>query len=199
MQLKSLASSNYTKFNKAMNFFYQESDDDNNYDDVGLPMTRLEVEKLAVNAHCEEIYDDVMPPSFKQDSLTALNGDDYLIPETNNEVSSKAEPLVELRETSEDRATEACFVPRSDDQYFSAINNEYSSVDCDHLDEETRDEQGVYDDVGPPLGKERVNSLYVGSTPSLGLTSMNGKESEWEDLEEVSSNFRYPCQTNNPW
>nr|XP_012229085.1 PREDICTED: uncharacterized protein LOC105676070 [Linepithema humile] len=181
------------------NFVAQAEFDDDNYDDVGLPMARLEVEKLAVNADCEEIYDDVMSPSFKQDSSTAVSENDYLIPETNDEVSSK-EPLVELRETSKDRsATEACFAPRSDDQYFSAENNEYSSVDCEsHLDEEERDELDVYDDVGPPPGEERVNSLYAGSTPGLGLTSMNGKESEWEDVEEVSSNLRYSCQTNDP-
>jgi len=161
-------------------------------------MTRLEVEKLTVNAHCEEIYDDVISPSFKQDSLTVINENDYLIPETNDEVSSK-EPHVELREISKDRVTEACFAPRSDDQYFSAINNEYSSVDCEsHLDEEERDELDVYDDVGPPPGEERVNSLYAGSTPGLGLTS-NGKESEWEDLEEVSSNLRYSCKTKDLW
>lgn len=161
-------------------------------------MARLEVEKLTANAHCEEIYDDVMSPSFKQDNST-VNENDYLIPETNDEISSK-KPLVELRETVKDRAVEACFAPRSDDQYFSAENNDYSSVDCENrLDEEERDELSVYDDVGPPPGEERVNSLYAGSTPGLGLTSMNGKESEWEDLEEVSSNLPYSCQTDAPW
>lgn len=163
---------------------------------MGPPISRLENEVSVDTPDCEEIYDDVVPPSFKQDKSKAVDESDYLIPETNDE-ASRREPLVELRATSKARATETT----NDDQYFSATNNEYSSVDCEsHLGEEERDELGVYDDVGLPAGEERVNSLYAGSTPGsvLGLTSMNGKESEWEDLEEASCASRCPCQTNDP-
>lgn len=171
-------------------------------------MARLEVEEIsAADAKdCDEIYDDVMPPSFKQDGLTVVDESDYLIPEIGEEVASSREPLVKLRATFKGRAarTSSRLAPGTtgDDRYFTSTNNEYSSVDCEsHLSEEERDELGVYDDVGLPPGEERVNSLYAGSTPGsvLGLTSMNGKESEWEDLEEVSSASRCPCQTNDPW
>lgn len=168
-------------------------------------INRLEVETPVLDAKdCEEIYDDVMPPGFKQDSSKAVDESDYLIPETGDEASCKELPM-ELRATSKDRVTETPphFAQTvNDDQYFSATNNEYSSVDCEnYLGEEEQDELGVYDDVGLPLGEERVNSLYAGSTPGsvLGLTSMNGKESEWEDLEEASCASRCPCQTNDPW
>lgn len=177
------------------------------YDDVGPPMVRFEVEEIsAADAKdCDEIYDDVMPPSFNQDGLTVIDESDYLIPEVGEEGVSSRKPLVELRATCKDRAAKVpqCFAPTTgNDQYFTSMNNEYSSVDCEsHLSEEERDELGVYDDVGLPPGEERVNSLYAGSTPGsvLGLTSLNGKESEWEDLEEVSSASRCPCQTNDPW
>ncbi|GAB1869338.1 Ephexin-1 [Camponotus japonicus] len=176
------------------------------YDDVGPPMARFEVEEIsAIDAKdCDEIYDDVMPPSFNQDGLTVIDESDYLIPEVGEEGVSSRKPLVELRATCKDRAAKVpqCFAPTTgNDRYFTSTNNEYSSVDCEsHLSEEERDELGVYDDVGLPPGEERVNSLYAGSTPGsvLGLTSLNGKESEWEDLEEVSSASRCPCQTNDP-
>ncbi|XP_011687123.1 PREDICTED: uncharacterized protein LOC105449558 [Wasmannia auropunctata] len=180
------------------NFVAQVESD---YDDVGPPTAYPEVSVDVTD--CEEIYDDVMPPSFKQDSSKAVDESDYLIPEASDEASCNKEPSVELQTTSKIRAVDTT-PPRftsaatNDDQYFSATNNEYSSVDCEsHLSEEERDELGVYDDVGLPPGEERVNSLYAGSAPGsvLGLTSMNGKESEWEDLEEAS---RCPCQTNDP-
>ncbi|XP_077258808.1 ephexin isoform X1 [Temnothorax americanus] len=167
---------------------------ESDYDDVGPPTSRLEAPAVA-DTNCEEIYDDVMPPSFKQDSSKAVDESDYLIPEASNEASRK-EPPVESRATSKSRAAET-----NDDQYFSTTNNEYSSVDCEsHLGEEERDELGVYDDVGLPPGEERVNSLYAGSTPVsvTGLTSTNGKESEWEDLEEASCASRCPRQSNDP-
>ncbi|XP_072745252.1 uncharacterized protein Exn [Anoplolepis gracilipes] len=184
------------------NFVAQAESD---YDDVGLPMSRLEVEEVNTDAKdCDEIYDDVMPPSFKQDDLTTVNENDYLIPEVDEEGVSNRKPSVELRAVYKGHAAKAsqCFAPTTgDDRYFTSMNNEYSSVDCEsHLREEERDELGVYDDVGLPPGEERVNSLYAGSTPGsvLGLTSMNGKESEWEDLEEVLSASRCPCRTNDP-
>lgn len=160
-------------------FFCQES----HYDDVGPPTARLEVEASS-DKDGEGIYDDVMPPLDQV------------------EASSCKEPLLELRATPKDRAAE--MPTTNDDRYFSTTNNEYSSVlDCEsHLGEEEReDELGVYDDVGLLPGEERVNSLYAGSAPGsvLGLTSMNGKESEWEDLEESSCASRCPCQTNDPW
>ncbi|KAL6448336.1 hypothetical protein ACFW04_000344 [Cataglyphis niger] len=185
------------------NFAAQAESD---YDDVGPPMARSEVEEIntADAKDCDEIYDDVMPLSFKQNDTTVIDESDYLIPEVDEEGVSSRKPLMELRATYKDRAANAsqCFAPTSeDDQYFTSINNEYSSVDCEsHLSEEERDELGVYDDVGLPPSEERVNSLYAGSAPGsvLGLTSMNGKESEWEDLEEVSSASQCPCQTNDP-
>lgn len=163
--------------------------------------SRLEIEAPGVDTKdCEEIYDDVMPPSFKQDNSKAIDESDYLIPETSDEASYK-EPAVELRATSKGRSAETPprFIPTTNDDRYFSTNNEYSSVDCEsHLGEEERDELDVYDDVGLPPGEERVNSLYAGSTPGsvLGLTSMNGKESEWEDLEEASYASR---QTNDPW
>jgi len=170
---------------------------------VGPPTTRLETGASVVDAKdCEEIYDDVMPPSLKQDSLK-VDKSDHLTPKANDEVSCKESP-VELQATSKNHVTEmpSRFSPTAnDDQYFST-NNEYYSVDCEsHLDEKERDKMGVYDDVGLPTGEERINSLYAGSTSGsvLGLTSMNGKESEWEDLEETSYASRCPCQTNDPW
>ncbi|KAL0128329.1 hypothetical protein PUN28_003543 [Cardiocondyla obscurior] len=177
------------------NFIAQEESD---YDDVGPPISRLEVEASSVDG--EEIYDDVMPPSFKQDSSKIVDESDYLIPEPRDESLCKERP-VELQSESHTTETSSRFAATTnDDQYFSTINNEYSSVDCEsHLSEEERDELGVYDDVGMPPGEERVNSLYAGSAPGsvLGLTS-NGKESEWEDMEEASYASHYPCQINDP-
>lgn len=170
---------------------------------MGPPTSRPEVETPVDDAKedCEEIYDDVMPPSFKQDPSKAVDESDYLIPE--GDEASREMPGVELRTASKGSAAETRPVPMANgDQYFSATNNEYSSVDCEsHLGEEERDELDVYDDVGLPPGEERVNSLYAGSTPGsvLGLASMNGKESEWEDLEEASCASRCPCRTNDPW
>lgn len=201
-----IVSSRYKKnlpYVKAINLLSQESD----YDDVGPPTSCHETEELLADVEdCEEIYDDVMLPDSQQDASTAADKSDDL--ETHEEASDK-ELIVELRAAAKNRtSTEAssacCAGTTSDDQYFSTNNNEYSSVDCEsYLDEEERDELGVYDDVGLPSshGEERVNSLYAGSTPGsvLGLTSMNGKESEWEDLEEVSSASHCPCQTNDPW
>jgi len=168
---------------------------------VGPPTTRLEAETSVVDAKdCEEIYDDVMPPSLKQDSLK-VDKSDYLIPKASDEVSCKESP-VELRVTSKSHVAEmpSRFSPTAnDDQYFSTMNNEYYSVES--LGEKERNKMGVYDDVGLPTGEERINSLYAGSTSGsvLELTSMNGKESEWEDLEETSYASRCPCQTNDPW
>ncbi|XP_011877329.1 PREDICTED: uncharacterized protein LOC105567237 isoform X2 [Vollenhovia emeryi] len=181
------------------NFVAQEESD---YDDVGPPTSRLEAEGAVAGAEdCEEIYDDVMPPSFKPENPRVVDESDYLIPGASDE-TSREEPGVELRATSRAGTSPPRFAPTtSDDQYFPAANNEYSSVDCEsHLSEEERDELGVYDDVGLPPGEERVNSLYAGSAPGsvLGLTSMNGKESEWEDLEEASCASRCPCRTNDP-
>lgn len=170
---------------------------------MGLSIARLEVEEVNVTdaKDFDEIYDDVMPRSYKPDSLKIVDDSDYLIPEVGEEVASSKEPLVELRATFKGGEAKVSSTT-GDDRYFTSTNNEYSSVDCEsHLSEEERDELGVYDDVGLPPGEERVNSLYAGSAPGsiLGLTSTNGKESEWEDLEEVSSDLRYPCQTNDPW
>ncbi|XP_018304984.1 uncharacterized protein Exn [Mycetomoellerius zeteki] len=180
------------------NFVTQMESD---YDDVGPPTTYLDVEAPDANKDCEEIYDDVMPLNLQQNNLKTIDESDYLIPETNDETSFK-ELSVELRATSESHAVEMSrFAPTAnDDRYFSTTNNEYSSVDCEsHLNEEERDELDVYDDVGLP-GEERVNSLYAGSTPGsvLGSISVNGKESEWEDLEEASCASHCPCQTNDP-
>lgn len=161
---------------------------------MGPPAT-LEIEEVAIIAKdCEEIYDDVMPLNFK-----LVDESDYLIPgETDELGKTDKQSLVELQTTSKDRDAEAsCCAPDSN-QYF-LTNNEYSIVDESRLHEgEERDELGVYDDVGLP-GEERVNSLYAGSTPGsvLGLIAMNGKESEWEDQEEVSSASRCPCQEND--
>ncbi|XP_011633265.1 uncharacterized protein LOC105424636 isoform X2 [Pogonomyrmex barbatus] len=188
------------------NFIAQAESD---YDDVGPPTIRPIEESVVDTDDCDEIYDDVMPPNFKQDGPKIVDENDYLIPqpeEVGEELSS-----VELRAASRDGrarveiAGSPSFAPNTmndDHRYFSATNNEYSSVDCENdLDEEERDELGVYDDVGlPSPSEERVNSLYAGSTPGsvLGTTSMNGKESEWEDLEEVSSASRCPCRTDDP-
>ncbi|XP_032689159.1 uncharacterized protein LOC116852662 isoform X5 [Odontomachus brunneus] len=167
-----------------------------NYDDVGPPTNQEDKELAVLIEDCEEIYDDVMPPAFQQNDSAVIECD-YPIPKTVEKVSSK-EPLVKLRATSKGHAEASRLAP-SDDRYFTA-DNEYSNVDEAHLGEEERDELGVYDDVGlPEPAEERVNSLYAGSTPGyiFGLTSMNGKESEWEDVEEVSSVLR-PYEKNDP-
>lgn len=165
---------------------------------MGPPINREDKELAVITEDCEEIYDDVMPPA-SQRSNSGVTECDYPIPKTVDKVSSK-ESLVDLRATSKGHA-EAPYLSPSDNQYFTT-DNEYSNVDETDPSEEEQDELGVYDDVGPPEpAEERVNSLYAGSTPGyvLGSTSMNGKESEWEDVEEVSSISRYPCERNNLW
>ena len=80
----------------------------------------------------------------------------------------------------------------------TSISNEYSSVEEDEDDEKDDCGQGVYDDVGLP-SQERVNSLYAGSSAGSqpGSTS-NGKESEWEDLEDVKPSLPLP-KRNVTW
>ena len=79
----------------------------------------------------------------------------------------------------------------------TSISNEYSNVEEDEKDRKDS-EQGVYDDVGLP-SQERVNSLYAGSSAGSqpGSTS-NGKESEWEDLEDVKPSLPLP-KRNVAW
>ncbi|XP_025163232.1 uncharacterized protein LOC105188492 [Harpegnathos saltator] len=175
------------------NFVAQAESD---YDDVGPPKIR-EDEKLAVISNdCEEIYDDVMPAAFKRDNSAVEKNNQSVSKAVDEESNKEQQPLVELRATSRGRA-EASLFASSDDRYFT-MNNEYSKVDEADLGEEERDELDVYDDVGlPEPAEERVNSLYAGSTPGcvFGLPSTNGKESEWEDVEDVSSVSR--CQEND--
>lgn len=140
----------------------------------------------------------MLPPNLKhEDSRTTNENDDYLIPESSE---TREELFAEVRTHLKNREV-ASHYSENNDQYFSA-NNEYSNVDESYLEVDEQNELDVYDDVGLP-SDERVNSLYSGSTPGsvLGLTSMmnNGKESEWEDLEEVSNISHCFCHRNNSW
>lgn len=164
------------------------------------PPANHEVEVDLATEDCEEIYDDVMPPAFKRDNSSADENNSPTSKTVDEAPSKQHQSLAELRASSKGYA-KASRIASSDDRYFTS-NNEYSIVDETLLGEEERDELGVYDDVDlPEPAEERVNSLYAGSTPGYisGLTSMNGKESEWEDVEEVSSVLLCPCRENDPW
>ncbi|XP_043270705.1 uncharacterized protein Exn [Venturia canescens] len=65
----------------------------------------------------------------------------------------------------------------------SPSDNEYSSID-ENDDADLPDE--TYDDVRAPSHEERVNSLYAGFDVGRRINS-NGRESEWEDLEDVAA------------
>ncbi|CAK9828770.1 NGEF [Anthophora retusa] len=137
-----------------LNLIVQED----NYDDVGIPVSRADGSRIGhlspAFEDSDSIYDDVMAPC-NMENLFARN----------------------QREMYEDESKE-------EDGSYLSDTNQYSSVD-ENTDDTLDQDQDVYDDVGLP-SQERVNSLYAGSTTGsiLGSTSINGKESEWEDLEE---------------
>lgn len=127
------------------------------------------------NEEFEEVYDDVMPSTCQKEqhfsSTSTLEINDYLILKTQTEV-------VKVESEKEESSAE------SSNYENHAINNDYSSVEEDDGAND-ENEQGVYDDVDLP-SQERVNSLYAGSsTGSQPGSSLNGKESEWEDLEDA--------------
>lgn len=159
-----------------MNFFFRSQEDD--YDDVGFPN----------NEEFEEVYDDVMPSSCQIEqnfsSTSTLEINDYLIMKKQGEDGKIEFEKKENSETNSNYENEI-------------VNNDYSSVD---ENEEINDEneQGVYDDVDLP-SQERVNSLYAGSsTGSQPGSSLNGKESEWEDLEDAKPSLLAP-KRNVTW
>ncbi|XP_076757869.1 ephexin isoform X2 [Xylocopa sonorina] len=135
--------------------------EEDDYDDVGIPSSRVDGNRLddpsTAFEDADDIYDDVMGPSYASKVFA------------DNE-----------KETDKQEAKEG-----EDGCLFDT--NDYSSVDEDIHDMLDND-QDVYDDVGLP-SEERVNSLYAGSTTCsiLGSTWMNGKESEWEDLEDSAT------------
>ncbi|XP_043465349.1 putative E3 ubiquitin-protein ligase protein PFF1365c [Leptopilina heterotoma] len=160
---------------------YEEFDDigtsfeNDDYDDVG----------FSKNEKFDNVYDDVMPRSCQMEqhfsSTSTLEINDYLIMKTKVEIESNE---FEKKDDSE----------RSSNYENYAVNNDYSSVDEDDDDDEIKEEneQGVYDDVDLPC-QERVNSLYAGSsTGSQPGSSLNGKESEWEDLEDAKPSLLVP-------
>ncbi|CAL7941653.1 unnamed protein product [Xylocopa violacea] len=131
------------------------------YDDVGIPLSSINgnrnVDPPTVFEDADDIYDDVMGPSYTR------------------KVFADNEKETDKQETKE--GENGCLF----------VTNDYSSVDED-IDDMLDNDQDVYDDVGLP-SEERVNSLYAGSTTCsiLGSTWMNGKESEWEDLEDSAT------------
>ncbi|XP_076547752.1 ephexin isoform X2 [Osmia lignaria lignaria] len=155
---------------------------DDDYDDVGLPTTSTDESSTVLEPtrrDSESIYDDV---------VTLLSPiDDPEVTDSRN-VTGNDNTVIQKDQTQEN------------DDYHLFEGNNYSSVD----DEETGDDaldndQDDYDDVGLP-GEERVNSLYAGSTAGsiLGSTWTNGKESEWEDLEEsIFGPARLPKKNSN--
>ncbi|XP_033231680.1 uncharacterized protein LOC117182685 [Belonocnema kinseyi] len=165
---------------------YEEFDDagtpfeEDEYDDIGFPQIE----------ESDEVYDDVMPLAYQKEqhfsSTSTLEISDY-------PSQSKDQILEEKITENENRIEEES--PDYENQETS-ISNEYSSVeeDEDEDEDEEKDDcgQAVYDDVGLPR-QERVNSLYAGSSAGSqpGSTS-NGKESEWEDLEDVKPSLPLP-------
>ncbi|KOC62560.1 hypothetical protein WH47_04221 [Habropoda laboriosa] len=140
-----------------LNLIVQED----NYDDVGTPVSHSDgscINQLSTAFEdFDSIYDGVMAPCNMENVFVRNQTEMY-------EKESKQENDSHLSE-----------------------NNQYSSVD-ENTDDTQDNDQDVYDDVGLP-SQERVNSLYAGSTTGsiLGSTSANGKESEWEDLEESTT------------
>ena len=169
---------------------------EDHYDDVGLPSsaaisssTDTIFEEIA-GEDGSEFYDDVLPgPVAKtpensnsnsniNDSSPGVNfltlGIDEKPKNKNPNSITKSSRIISKR------------VHQSDDknQYLS-INNDYSSVE-EGLDEFEIIQDDLYDDVVLP-SQEKVNSLYGGSSSGSQLGSLyNGKESEWEDLEEAA-------------
>lgn len=77
-----------------------------------------------------------------------------------------------------------------DEKGGSSIDNDYSSL------EDGEDEKYIYDDVALPVGEERVNSLYGDSMAAsiTGSVPTNGKESEWEDVDDFTNPLPCHCQ-----
>lgn len=79
-----------------------------------------------------------------------------------------------------------------DEKRGSSIDNDYSSL------EDGEDEKYIYDDVALlPVGEERVNSLYGDSMAAFSITGSvptNGKESEWEDVDDFANPLPCHCQ-----
>ncbi|XP_011303817.1 uncharacterized protein Exn isoform X2 [Fopius arisanus] len=141
------------------------------YDDVGPPLTSVKISPSAVDYHHDDddqVYDDVMPPSnlSLRRSTQGENCD-------SNPSNLQGFPTGEKDNCGED---------------LIYMRNDYSSVDEDADDEDT-----LYDDVGVNC-QSRVNSLYAASTIVSQAESSYGKESEWEDLEESLSEV---VSTNN--
>ncbi|XP_076392886.1 ephexin isoform X2 [Megachile rotundata] len=121
----------------------------------------------------EDQYDDVGPKNSDTqeddyDDVGFPSSDPPEVPKDDSIYDDVMSPITER--ISEPREME------ENQESYRSLNNDYSSVDSDELD------QDVYDDVGFPA-EERVNSLYAGSTTG-SILGWNGKESEWEDLED---------------
>lgn len=142
------------------------------YDDVGPPLSKSFPQ--------EDDYDDVGPSPICSEENTLGDGrcvkddtyDDVSLPIFNN-IEEKVETLLEDNEKEG-----------------SSINNDYSSL------EGAEDEKYIYDDVGLPVGEERVNSLYGDSMAAslMGTVLTNGKESEWEDVDDFANALPCLCQ-----
>ncbi|XP_046831932.1 uncharacterized protein LOC124430003 isoform X1 [Vespa crabro] len=141
------------------------------YDDVGPPLSK--------SFSQEDDYDDVGPPPTCSDENTLGDGkyakddtyDDVLVPFL-NKIEEKVETILD------------------DERQESSINNDYYSL------EDGEDERYIYDDVAVPVGEERVNSLYGDSMAAsfMGSVLTNGKESEWEDVDDFTNALPCYCQ-----
>ncbi|XP_015594715.1 uncharacterized protein LOC107267462 isoform X1 [Cephus cinctus] len=137
---------------------------------------------VSVNDDNEEVYDDVVVLNY--DSTGNLSSSS-----TQAESSSYMTPYLVTRKASFRHKDQEVVLRNAETQYL-IVNNEYSSV-------EDEPEAGLYDDIDL-LSQERVNSLYAGSSAGsqLGSTS-NGKDSEWEDLDDTPPALPLP-RRNGP-
>ncbi|XP_014609615.1 PREDICTED: uncharacterized protein LOC106789693 isoform X3 [Polistes canadensis] len=165
-----------------LSFSLVKKKDEETYDDVG-PAPLPELFPL-VSFSQEEDYDDVGPPERNTLLIDEKSNDeksnDEILDDTYDDVLA---PLLNATEDEFETLFE-----ENEGKKECLINNDYSSV------EDGNDERDIYDDVGCPIGEERVNSLYGGSMVAslLGSVLANSKESEWEDVDDFTNAL--PCQ-----
>lgn len=151
------------------------------YDDVGPPLTAIEGNTLNASTleTPDDTYDDVLVPISSQTTSSSNTVDE-------NTYISICTGTTGSREEQDDDGT----------LFEENVNNDYSSIEDDEFGaEDGDDERDIYDDVGFPA-EERVNSLYGDSIPAslLGSVAMNGKESEWEDIDDSTNALSCLCQ-----
>lgn len=184
---------------------YSNSFQEDLYDDVGPPSEAAnnnsssdtifeEIDETADS----ELYDDVSPGPIAADGPTSLNG---LIsvrkdPDPSSEKFEKCD-VQTPRDNPSNLVPESLEFPENHENPYLSISNDYSSVEEGLNDFEAgQDDDTLYDDVELP-SQDRVNSLYAGSSSGSQLGSLyNGKESEWEDLEEPAPVLPLPKKNN---